>query len=141
MGRKRIEKEITVIEKISEKCFKAIGIEAPKEQSDLFARIFLSGLAHYFFLNPDDIIKMGFLRIEKSPEKSELFKVTLQENSKVGVINAETLWKYYTGELLQQTKFKELFENFIEQLIQYSQNQEQEITELTSTLNKKRRKI
>ena len=140
MARKREEKDPTTLENISEKCFKAMGLDVSREQSNLFARIFLSGISHYFFYKPDDIIRIGFLKVEKSPEKSELFKVTLQKNLEVGVINAETLWKYYTGELIQESKFQEIIQNFMEELISYSQAQEQEITNLTSSLNRKKRR-
>ena len=140
MGRKREEKEPIILENISEKCFKAIGLEVPREKSNLFARIFLSGISHYFFFSPDDIIKMGFLKIEKSPEKNELFKVTIQKNLEAGVVNAETLWKYYTGELIQETKFKEIIQNFMEELISYSQTQEESITKLTNNLQRKKRR-
>ena len=140
MVRKREERDSTTLENISEKCFKAMGLNVSREQSNLFARIFLSGISHYFFYKPDDIIRIGFLKVEKSPEKSELFKVTLQKNLDVGVTNAETLWKYYTGELIQESKFQEIIQNFMEELISYSQAQEQEITNLTSSLNRKKRR-
>lgn len=140
MGRKREEKEPIILENISEKCFKAIGLDVSREKSNLFARIFLSGISHYFFFRPDDIVKIGFLKLEKSPEKNELFKVTIQKNLEAGVINADTLWKYYTGELIQESKFKEIIQNFMEELISYSQVQERDITNLTNTIQRKKRR-
>lgn len=136
MKRKQVKKEINVIEDISRKCFKAIGIRASIDQSNLFARIFISGLAHYFFNSPDDIIEMGFLKIEKRPIKEEVFRVTLSTNKDIGVINAETLWKYYTGELLYKTKFKKVVESFMKELINYSKIQEKEITEMIEKSNR-----
>ena len=140
MGRKRVERSPKVIENIAKKCFNAIGIEVTNEKSALYARLFISGLSHYFFFNPDDVIKMGFIKLEKSPDKDELLRITIQRSLEIGVVNAETLWKYYTGELLQQAQFKQIIQNFMTDLIQYSQAEEINITKLTSDIGNKRRK-
>lgn len=132
--RKRIEKEPIIIENIANRCLQILGIEVPKEKGALLARLFFSGIAHYFFYNPDDIIKIGFLKIEKSPNIEELYKVTIQKNLEAGIVNAETLWKYYTGELIQENNFKEIIENFMTELINYSQEQEISITQITNKL-------
>ena len=139
MARKRTERGPEIIETISDKCFKALGYEVPAEKSKLFARLFLSGLAHYYFFHPDDIIKIGFLKLEKSPDLNEVFKVVLLRNPNEGVINAETLWKYYTGELIQKSNFKELIEKFMTELIEYSQEQEINITSITNNISKNRK--
>ena len=136
MGRKRVERGPEIIEKVSKDCFRALGYAVPKEKSDLFARLFLSGLSHYFFYHPDDIIKIGFLKLEKSPDLEELFKVIIQKSMNAGVINAETLWKYYTGELIQENNFKEIIEKFMNELIEYSQEQEINITQITNKIGK-----
>ena len=98
----------------------------------------MSGIAFHYFKNPDDLIRVGFLQFEKSPEKSELFKVILLKDMESGVINAETLWKYYKGELRQEAQFKQILDNFLEELIVYSQEQEIDITQLTSSLQKRK---
>ena len=140
MGRKRVERSPKIIENIAKKCFDTVGIKITDEKSALYTRLFISGLSHYFFFNPDDIIKMGFIKFEKSPDKDELFKITIQKSLEVGIINAETLWKYYTGELLQQAQFKQIIQNFMTDLIEYSQTEEMNITKLTSDIENKRRK-
>jgi hypothetical protein len=139
-GRKFIEKPPDILERVTEESLKIVGIENVDEgKIKLLTRLIISGLAYYYFNNPDDLIKIGFLQFEKSPDKNELFKVTILKDKEAGVINAETLWKYYKGELHQEAKFKEILDGFLEGLIAYSQEQEINITQLTSTLQKKRR--
>lgn len=139
-GRKFIEKPPDIIERVVKESLDIVGIEEIEEgKIKLLSRLIMSGLAYYYFHNPDDLIKMGFLQFEKSPDKDELFKVILLRDKETGVINADTLWKYYKGELHQEAKFKEILDNFLEGLIAYSQEQEISITQLTSTLQKKRR--
>ena len=79
-------------------------------------------------------LKDGRSAVLKSPDVEELYKVTIQKNFEAGVINAETLWKYYTGELIRESNFKEIIENFMTELINYSQEQEINISRITSKL-------
>lgn len=138
-GRKFIEKSPDIIERVTEESLRIVGIEdVDKGKVKLLTRLIISGLAYYYFNNPDDLIKMGFLQFEKSPDKDELFKVTILRDKGAGVINADTLWKYYKGELRQEEKFKEILDNFLEGLIAYSQAQEINITQLTSRLQKRK---
>lgn len=138
-GRKFIERSPDIIERVTEESLKIVGIEdVDKGKVKLLTRLIISGLAYHYFNNPDDLIKMGFLQFEKSPDKDELFKVTILRDKDAGVINADTLWKYYKGELRQEEKFKEILDNFLEGLIAYSQAQEINITQLTSKLQKRK---
>lgn len=138
-GRKFTEKSSEEIERVTRESLKIIGMEDVDEgKVKLLSRLIISGIANHYFHNPDDLIRMGFLQFEKSPDKNELFKVTIIKNSEAGVINADTLWKYYKGELHQEAKFKEILDNFLEDLISYSQNQEINITQLTSKLQNKK---
>ena len=139
VGRKFIEKPPDIIERVTGESLKIVGIEeVPEGKVKLLSRLIISGIANHYFQNPDDLIKMGFLQFEKSPDKNELFKVTILRDTEVGVINADTLWKYYKGELHQEAKFKEVLDNFLEELIAYSQTQEINITQLTSRLQKRK---
>ena len=138
-GRKFIEKPPDCIERVTKESLKIIGIEDVEEgKIKLLSRLIISGIANYYFHNPDDLIKMGFLQFEKSPDKNELFKVTILKDKGAGVANADTLWKYYKGELHQEAKFKEILDSFLEDLINYSQAQEISITQLTSRLQKRK---
>lgn len=138
-GRKLIEKPPDIIEGVTKESLRIVGLEDIEEgKVKLLSRLIISGIANHYFRNPDDLIKMGFLQFEKSPEKDELFKVTILRNKDAGVINADTLWKYYKGELHQEAKFKEILDNFLEELINYSQDQEINITQLTSKLQKRK---
>ena len=138
-GRKFIEKPPDIIEKITEESLKIVGINnLSNGKVKLLSRLFISGIAYYYFNNPDTLIKIGFLQFEKSPIKDELFKVTIIKSVEQGIINANTLWKYYKGELRQEAKFKEILDNFLEGLIEYSQAQEINITQLTSNLQKRK---
>ena len=138
-GRKLIEKPPDSIEEVTRESLRIIGLEGIEEgKVKLLSRLIISGIANHYFRNPDDLIKMGFLQFEKSPDKDELFKVTILRSQDAGVINADTLWKYYKGELHQEAKFKEILDNFLEELISYSQDQEISITQLTSRLHKRK---
>lgn len=140
MGREFKEREEGVIEKIINKSLEIIGSKFKEGQAKLFLRLIISGIANHYFHNPDDIINVGFLRFEKSPDKNELFKVTIIKNQEAGVVNAETLWEYYSGELKQKQQLKEVLNNFLEELINYSQAQEIEIMNLTNDIERKKRR-
>lgn len=138
-GRKFIEKPPDEIERVTRESLKIIGIEEIEEgKVKLLSRLIISGIANYYFKNPDSLIKMGFLQFEKSPDKNELFKVTILKSKEAGVVNADTLWKYYKGELHQEAQFKQILDSFLEELITYSQTQEINITQLTSRLQKRK---
>ena len=138
-GRQFRERPPEDIENITKESLKIIGIEDIEEgKVKLLSRLIISGIANHYFHYPDDLIRMGFLQFEKSPDKNELFKVTILKNKEAGVVNADTLWKYYKGELHQEAKFKEILDNFLEELISYSQTQEINITQLTSRLQKRK---
>ena len=140
MGRVFKEESAEVIEKIIERSLNIIGAEFNEGQTKLFLRLIMSGIANHYFHNPDDIINVGFLRFEKSPDKNELFKVTIIKNQEVGVVNAETLWEYYNGELRQKQQLKEVLNDFLKELISYSQAQEIDITNLTNSIERKKRR-
>ena len=140
MGRVFKEESAEVIEKIIERSLNIIGAEFNEGQTKLFLRLIISGIANHYFHNPDDIINVGFLRFEKSPDKNELFKVTIIKNQEVGVVNAETLWEYYNGELKQKQQLKEVLNDFLKELISYSQAQEIDITNLTNSIERKKRR-
>lgn len=140
MGRVFKEESAEVIEKIIERSLNIIGAEFNKGQTKLFLRLIISGIANHYFHNPDDIINVGFLRFEKSPDKNELFKVTIIKNQEVGVVNAETLWEYYNGELKQKQQLKEVLNDFLKELISYSQAREIDITNLTNSIERKKRR-
>ena len=138
-GRQFRERPPEDIENITKESLKIIGIEDIEEgKVKLLSRLIMSGIANHYFHYPDDLIRMGFLQFEKSPDKNELFKVTILKDKEAGVVNAGTLWKYYKGELHQEARFKEILDNFLEELISYSQTQEINITQLTSRLQKRK---
>ena len=150
MVRKQVKVNPKILENIVEDCLASVDAlkylasdkdtKKKEEKCAILLRLFLSGLGQHFFNYPDDTFEIGFLRLEKSPDKDELFKVKILRNFEAGVTNAETLWKYYNGELMQENKFKEVIEGFMKELILYSQEQEVEITNLTNNIEKKKRR-
>lgn len=125
------------IESVMKDSVKRVGIQDLEDSpTNLLLRLVVSGIAKYFFEKPDNVVDVGYLRFKKSPVKEELFTVEIIKNEKEGVINADTLWRYYTGELTSEKQLKEVLNNFMEELVEYSQNQEIEITKLTGKLNK-----
>ena len=94
MGREFKQKDATTLEQIMKQCLEIVGVKLEENQIKLLLRLYTSGIAYHYFLNPDDLIDVGFLRFQKSPEKQELFKVLLIRDEDSGVVNAKTLWKY-----------------------------------------------
>ena len=138
MARKFIERPPEDIEDIVKESLSIIGEKLNKDKIKLLTRLIISGIAYYYFINPDNVINLGFLTFQKSPDKDELFKVGMIRDIESGVTNAGTLWKYYKGELKQEAQFKEAINNFFRELIDYSQGQEIEITKLTSKIGKRK---
>lgn len=139
MARKFKEEPPEKLEQIMEDCLDIIGVKLDEVKIKLLLRLIMSGIAYHYFINPDDLIKVGFLSFSKIPEKDELFKVSIIRDEKSGVKNAETLWKYYKGDIKKEKEIKETLGNFLEDLINYSKEQEKEITKLTSQLEERRR--
>ena len=126
------------LEDILKESLRIIDVEMDEGKVKLLLRLIISGIANHYFYKPDDLIDVGFLRFCKSPDKDELFRVNIIRSKESGVINAGTMWKYYTGQLKQEQDFKGILENFLEELINYSQEQEIDITNLTSKLQKRK---
>ena len=126
------------LEDILKESLRVIGVEMDEGKVKLLLRLIISGIANHYFYKPDDLIDVGFLQFCKSPDKDELFRVNMLRDKESGVINAGTMWKYYTGQLKQEQDFKGILENFLEELINYSQEQEIDITQLTSRLQRRK---
>jgi hypothetical protein len=140
MVRKLTKKPAITIENIMKESISILNEKMSDDKVRLLLRLAVSGIANHYFKHPDDLIDVGFLRFQKSPDKDELFKVTILRDKKSGVINAEMLWKYYKGELKQEAQFKEILDNFLKELIEYSQEQEINIMNLTNYVEKEKRR-
>ena len=103
------------------------------EKLQLFLRLIISDIAYHFFLNPDTQIDVGFMRFRKSPNLDELFTVDIIRNE--DIINAQSLYKYYRGELISEKELKGIVEGFVGELLMYSQQQNTKITSLTGKLS------
>ena len=139
MARKLKKVNGAVFEQLVKDSFERVGIESvDKDRIALFARLVLGGIANYFFNSPDDLVEIGFFRFKKNPEKEELFAVEIIKNEEAGIINADTLYRYYTGDLTSEQAIKKTMNNFVNELLTYSQSQNSSITKLTSKLKKRR---
>jgi hypothetical protein len=125
-----------VIEDIITDTLRKFGIELEKDEAALMLRLFLSGISKYFFDEPDTRIELGFMSLQKSPDLDELFSIRIIRNLEEGVVNADTMYKYYKGEIITEKKIKGIVEGFVDELLTYSQEQNKEITLLTSKLGK-----
>ena len=135
MGRKLKKAKKEEIERLIPECLQLVGIkETKEEQVNLLLRLIMSTIGNYFFKQPDNLIEVGFLRFKKNPEKDDLFTVEIIRSKESGIENAETLWRYYTGELNSEKQLKKVIKDFVDELMIYSQNQEEEITNLTRKL-------
>ena len=127
------------VEEIVTNSLKIVGLhEVVKDKVSLLTRLIFSGLAYYFYEHPDSLIDLGYLRIRKNPDKEELFAVNILRDDRV--VNAESLWKYYTGELQSKEELKSLLEGFVNELLVYSQIQETKISSLSNKISKQPRK-
>lgn len=138
MKRKLIKVKDKVLDEIISQSLKQVGIKKfNKNQVALLIRLICGGIANYFYDNPDDLIEAGFIRFKKNPDKEEIFAVDLIPNEQEGVINADTLYRYYKGDLWAEDRLKETMNNFVNELLSYSQNQSNKITSMTSKLQRK----
>ena len=119
---------------------KRSGLEnLPDNNVSLFIRLLFSGLSSYFFRNPDDIIDLGYMRLKKNAEIDELFAVEILRDKEESVVNADTLYKFYKGELISEKEIKKVVEGFANELLSYSEMQNEKISNLTYKLNKRRK--
>ena len=135
MARKFKNKKPEEIENIVSECLNRVGVKKMSANKiALLTRLIFSGISDYFFRNPDNLINMGYIQFKKNPDKEQLFAINIVKSDSAGVVNANTLWRYYKGELASETKLKGIIDEFIKELLEYSQAQEQDITNLTSRL-------
>ena len=119
---------------------KRSGLENMRDNNvSLFIRLLFSGLSSYFFRNPDDIIDLGYMRLKKNAEVDELFAVEILRDKEESVVNADTLYKFYKGELISEKEIKKVVEGFANELLSYSEMQNEKISNLTYKLNKRRK--
>lgn len=140
MARKfRKVSEIVLVPLIKDS-FERVGIEGvTHEKIALVFRLIAGGIASYFFQQPNDLIDVGFLRFKKNPDKNELFAVDIIKDEDAGVVNADTLYRYYTGDLNSERALQNTMNNFVNELLSYSQAQSESISSLTGKLKKRRK--
>lgn len=125
-----------VLENIIKDGFETVGLTLNKKQCALVLRVIISGIGHYFFKNPDDVVEVGFIRFSKSPRKEELFNAEIIYNEEEGIVNARTLNSFYKGDIFKEAKLKEIIDVFIDDLLCYSQEKESDSIKLLKKLNK-----
>ncbi len=137
MAKRKIEqRNLSILEQLVYDSLHFIGLQdASKNHAALLLRLIFSGIGKHFFFEPDTEFQVGFIKIKKSPDKDQLFNVDIVRSEEDDVINAETLWKYYTGELFREKQLKEVLDKFVEELVLYSQEQEMDISNMTSRLS------
>lgn len=140
MARKLKKVNETVLEPLFKDSFERVGIEGVTcDTSALLIRLLAGGIASYFFQFPDSLIDMGFLRFKKNPDKNELFAVDIIKDENAGVVNADTLYRYYTGDLNSEKALQNTMNNFVNELLSYSQAQSDSISSLAGKLKKRRK--
>ena len=143
MKRKIEKRKTTELELILIDCLKDIGIKATKDQACLLLRLMMSALGRHFFYNPDTEFQVGFMKFQKSPDIDELFNVHIIRSPENEVINAESLYRFYTGDVVREQQLRNTLDQFVSSLLQYSQQQEIDIMNTTSKITmanmKKRR--
>ena len=135
------EKKVSVLEQIVYDSLHHIGLtDANPSHAALLLILILSGIGQHFFYEPDTNFRLGFIDIRKSPDKDELFTVNIIRSEENNIVNADTLWKYYTGELIKESQLKEVLDKFVHELLLYSQSQEESIMMMADKLKKGKKK-
>ena len=129
------ERKISELERIVLESALHVGIEMTDGQCALLLRLIFSAIGQHFFFNPDTKYRIGFIEISKSPAIDELFNVGIIRSEEDDILNADLLHKYYTGELAREKQLKNVLDEFINQLLAYSQEQEISIGMLTNNIN------
>ena len=145
MDRKYISRPPKDIEAIVQESLNRVGLKSSSNnQVALLTRLIFSGISEYFFKKPDNKVKMGYIEFIKNPDKEQLFALNILKSEDAGVVNADTLWRYYKGELSSEAQLKGIIDEFVHDLLEYAQTQEQNISKINSKttveLGKKRRK-
>ena len=145
MVRKVTRRPPSDIEDIFKECLERVGIKRTTiNQRALLVRLVFSGIASYFFYNPNVKIRTGYIEFKKNPEKKQIIPINILKSENQGIVNADTLWRYYKGELASEAQLKEVIDEFVHNLLEYAQMQEFNIAEInqktTIELSKKRRK-
>lgn len=141
MAKREIEdRNISELERVVLESAAHVGIDMTEGQCALFLRLIFSSIGSHFFFEPDTKYRIGFIDIAKSPDKDELFNVKIIRSENDGIINADTLYRYYTGDLGREKKLKGLLDTFIQELINYSQEQEISIGMLSEKIISKKKK-
>lgn len=137
MGRKFKTISSVILENIVKDSASRVKISPiSSNQANLLVRLIFSGIASYLYNYPDDIMDVGYIKVKKNPPKEEIFAVDIVKNENEGITNAETLYRYYKGELMAEKEIKETMNNFVNELLSYSQAQNFNITKLTGNLRK-----
>lgn len=134
------ERKISELERIVLESAIHVGIDMNDGQCALLLRLIFSAIGQHFFFNPDTKYKIGFIEVSKSPDIDELFKVSIIRSEQDEILNANFLYKYYTGELARERQLKGILDTFVNQLLAYSQEQEISIGMLANDLMNKESK-
>ena len=140
MKRKIKERSRSVLEEIVRDSLFHVGLKPSVSQAALLLRLIFSGIGRHFYFEPDTRFKIGFINIEKSPDVDELFRVLITRSPEDKVINADTLFKYYMGDLAREEKMRDLLDTFVNELLAYSQAQEISITSMTTNISNNEKK-
>ncbi len=140
MKRKIEEKSLSILEDVVSHSLSDIGLEATDTQAALLLRLIFSGIGSHFFFNPDTKFRLGFIEVQKSPNLDELFNVNIIRSEKDKVINADTLYKYYKGDLAREERLKQILDTFVNDLLSYAQGQEINVAETMNKISLKRAK-
>lgn len=141
MAKRVIEnRKISELERVVLESALHVGIEMTDGQCALLLRLIFSAIGQHFFFNPDTRYQLGFINISKSPSIDELFNVSIIRSEADDILNADLLYKYYTGELARVKQLKNVLDEFVKQLLSYSQEQEISIGMLANDIMSKKEK-
>lgn len=136
MAKRKIEeKSLSIIEKIVGDSLLHVGFNPTSDQSALLLRLIFSGIGSHFFFEPDTKFKIGFIEVMKSPEADELFNVKIVRSPEDKIVNADTLYKYYKGDLARAEQLRDILDTFVNDLLKYAQGQEVSIASTVNRIN------
>ena len=123
--------------------FKCLEIQATKEQQQKLFFYIISTIGKYFRDNSDCVLNVGHFKFErKSFFENRLFSVEINDKKKMPT--AEHAYSYYTNGGWEYEKLNAIIEEFINRMVEYSDEQEKaynaKMAELKRLERSKRRK-
>lgn len=122
----------TFYDDVKSNCEKT-GMELSKENIEKLFTIMVSTAADYLYHNPECRIDLPHFSIIRTHSKSNLIHIDIKRDKEVR--NAEQLLYFYLNEGLEKRKLKNILDEFVDTLVEYSADKEEQNSDIIKTIN------